>query len=509
VKHARVATIALILITLGCWSAGASAAAAQADGPGGAEEPQARSVIFMVTDGMSMGTLKMADTLIRERTGRASHWMSWMASTPGVRQGLVDTEPADGLVTDSAAAGSAWGIGELVRNGRINVTPDGREPAPLLIRAAKVGKATGVVSTARITHATPASFYANVERRNDEDVIARQLIERPIDIMLGGGARHVPESLLGADENVHVVENRTDLLATLTGEPPRRLLGLFSASHMSYEMDRPSGEPSLADMTAVALSHLSRDPDGFVLQVEGARVDHAAHDNDAAAMLNDQIAFDEAIGVAIDYLRAHPDTLLIVTTDHANANPGLSIYLERGAERFSRLLEAEHSFEWIDAQWAGMSADRRTLEAYAGLVEEATAIELSERERAIVGEWLSGRDVHPFDELNRKHAPLGSVLANHTGVSFMSTHHTNDPVVLTAMGPGAERVRALQSIADVHAIICEAAGIPTPPAPPAGARRDVKRLWDEGDEAMRRARGRGASEAPASPAKTTPSPGGR
>jgi alkaline phosphatase len=465
--------------------------------PSHKQPDRAKSVIFMVTDGMSMGTLKLADTLKRQITGRPSHWMAWMAAEPGVRQGLVDTEPADGLVTDSAAAGSAWSIGELVRNGRINVTPDDRRPEPILLRAARIGKATGVVATARITHATPASFYANVERRNDEDTIAKQLIDRPIDIMLGGGARHFSNDLLHADPSLHVVRNANELRATRAASPPERMLGLFADSHMAYEIDRGEDEPSLAEMTAIALEHLSRDPDGFILQVEGARVDHAAHDNDAAAMLYDQIAFDDAVGVAIDYCRDNPDTLLLVTTDHGNANPGLSIYLEPGAARFARLREAKHSFVWIGDQWRELPDSARTLDAYVDLVHQATGVELSEREREILAAWLDGRPTNPFDELNRKNAPLGAVLANHTGVSFMSTHHTNDLVLLTAMGPGAERVRPLQSIADVHDILCAAAGIPLPPAPPADVARSQKRLWDHRDDALTR----GVEPAPHGPVR--------
>src|SRR4029434_4694557 len=109
-----------------------------------------------------------------------------------------------------------------------------------------------------------------------------------------------------------------------------RVLGLFWSDHLPYTIDRnrepamQSRVPTLAEMTSSALQNLSHSPDGFLLQVEGGRVDHAAHDNDAASMLHDQLAFDDAIGVALEFAKEHGDTLVIITTDHGTGNPGLS-----------------------------------------------------------------------------------------------------------------------------------------------------------------------------------------
>ena len=415
----------------------------------------------MVADGMSFGALQLGDLFLREKHGRQSHWVGAL-TRDGFRRALMDTSSADSIVTDSAAAATAWGIGERVDNQMIGLTPDGRTPTPILIHAQQGGKATGVVTTTRLTHATPAGFYANIlTNRDDEAAIASQLVERPVDVMLGGGGKFIDPVIAGGKPGIRVVRSSAELRAS-DAAAPERLLGVFHADHMSFALDRPEAEPTLAEMTRVALDRLARSPDGFILQVEGGRVDHAAHYNDAGALMNDQAAFDDAIGVAIDFATARDDTLLILTTDHACANPGLTDYGPAGRRGLDRALQVRRSFLWIRAQ-ANMHA--RTGGGYQPelvreIIERATGVALPEDDMATVTRWLAGDPVDPFNHANKDFAPLGSALANHFAIAFLSPNHTADFVEVTAFGPGSEALPPRVTIEALHGLMTGALDLP-------------------------------------------------
>ncbi|MEQ8769544.1 MAG: alkaline phosphatase [Phycisphaerales bacterium] len=412
-----------------------------------------RNVIFLVSDGMSTGTLTLAEDVHKARTGQSTNWVK-LFSEPSARRAVCRTEAADSAVTDSAAAGSAWGIGKKVNNGVINITPDGAEHEPILVTARNAGLATGLVTTTRVTHATPAAFVANVPARNLENGIAEQMIERHVDVILGGGAKHFPDALLAPHDDIHVVRNRNDLLGA-SADARGRLLGLFAESHVPYALDREASVPSLAEMTRVGLDRLSR-RGGFVLQVEGGRVDHAAHANDAGALVADQLDFDEAIGVAINFAREHRDTLVIVTTDHGNANPGLTLYGQAGNDGLARLGHAKRSFEWLMERLGSDDAWRTSPRRLRELIAEMTGgIELPDADLEWLEQGLVRRErVDGFWPRSRDpNCVLGSVLANYYGVSFLSPNHTSDLVEVTAIGPGSELIAPMIDNTDLHELL--------------------------------------------------------
>ncbi|MBX3323666.1 MAG: alkaline phosphatase [Phycisphaeraceae bacterium] len=414
----------------------------------------ARNVIFMVSDGMSQGTLTIADVMLRRVHGRGSHWAElWLRE--GSRRSVMQTYSADALVTDSAAAGSAWGIGEHVHNGAINVTPDGRKPEPLLVTASKAGKATGLVTTTRVTHATPASFIANVASRSSEQEIADQIIERKVDVVLGGGAQYFADSVIARDPDLRVVRTAKEL-ADMPKEG--RVLGLFQNSHMSYTLDREAHEPTLADMTREALERLGSRAGGFVLQVEGGRVDHAAHSNDACALIHDQIAFDDAIGEAVRFASSRDDTLLIVTTDHGNANPGFTLGRSACNRGLERIAQAKHSLDWVSAQVSSGPQDEAGLVSTAAqALHAATGATLTKDEEAWVSRTIIEKArVDGFNAANGTTGSIGALLANHLAVAFLSPNHTSDMCEVTALGPGAELVKPFIDNIDLHTIALQA-----------------------------------------------------
>ncbi len=413
-----------------------------------------RNIIFMVGDGMGQGTITLADIMLKLQGKEHSSYRR-LIEHRAIRRATCMTHSANGWVTDSAAASSAWGIGEHVDNGAVNFTPDEREPEPILVTAKHAGKQTGLVTTTRLTHATPASFVANVPKRDLEEAIASQILGRGVDLALGGGAKHFPDDLLAQHRDLSVVRSAAELSSA---PPGGRLLGLFAQDHCPFEIDRPETCPHLSAMTLAALSRLDRSPEGFVLQIEGGRIDHAAHDNDAGAMIFDQIAFDETIGAVMHWMKDRDDTLLIVTSDHVTANPGLTFYAKDGKRSFKRLMDTRHSFEWISDR---NKTNDKGVDNFVSIAQAATQIELTEEDRlSLARKMIEKQRVDPFNVSNGTWSTLGSVLANHTGVAFLSPNHTADYVEVCALGPGSEALPGFIDNIHLHGMMLAALGAP-------------------------------------------------
>lgn len=345
-----------------------------------AGRPAAKNVILFVGDGMGIATVTAARILEGQRLGGTGEEHSLSFDTfPHVA--LSKTYNVDAQVSDSASTMTAMvsgvktltgvlGVDETIRRGDHTSVADARVPT-ILEEAERRGLATGVVSTATVTHATPAGCYAHVPFRfweNDSRMtkaaraagfpdIARQLVEFPdgdgLEVALGGGRRHFrprgsadPEHpkregsrLDGRDlteewqarrEGAAYVWNQEQFSAidpATTGP----LLGLFEHADMNWETDRAgdtAGEPSLAEMTRVAIDILSRDEDGFFLMVEGGRIDHGHHAGNARRALDDTIALSDAVRAAVERVDLD-ETLIVVTADHSHTLT-ISGYPKRG-----------------------------------------------------------------------------------------------------------------------------------------------------------------------------------
>ncbi len=259
--------------------------------------------------------------------------------------------------------------------------------------------------------------------------------------------------------------SESGLLVDAQGRP-RRVLGLFDADHVPYVLDSASAAaagtgvrpPSLAEMTGVALGLLSKRAGGFVLQVEGGRVDHAAHANDAGSLVAEQLGLDEAIGVVLEFVKDRDDTLVILTSDHGNANPGLTFYGPDALTRFDRINDVKHSAEWVFGKLdlkagGGLAAQVRDV------AHEATGIALSEVESRMVVDALAGRRVSPFAAANSPVSVLGGILADSLGVAFLSPNHTSDLVEVTALGPGSEGLPRVIDNVDLWGVMVGALGL--------------------------------------------------
>jgi alkaline phosphatase len=419
----------------------------------------AKNVIFLVTDGMSSGTLTLADIVKQRQYGQKSHWMSLYESDREFHRGLMDMASLDAVVTDSAAAASSWGCGKRIPNQGLNWGPNDEEYKTICEIFRDAGKMTGLVTTTRITHATPAGFAINMPSRGMEDEIAVQYLERDVDIMMGGGNRYFAADKRPDNRDLYrefeqkgytVVKNKSELARATRNS---KLMGIFSEQHLPYTVDWMTDSelnesvPSLAEMTQAALDRLDQSEDGFLLQIEGGRVDHAAHGNDAGGLIYDQLAFDDAIKIVMDFTEGRDDTLVILTTDHGNANPGLvglgSNYLDSN-DFIDTVHDYRHSFEWMYGElgyhWSDDYLEGVTTKQILDLVEHATNTKITNEEALMIKRSFQSNFRAPFRNRQSPGAVLSGVMANYNGIYFIGTNHTADYVELAAWGPGSDRI---------------------------------------------------------------------
>jgi len=419
----------------------------------------AKNVIFLVSDGMSAGTFNLADLVKQDQFGEKTNWVKLYESDREYHRGLMDMASLNSTVTGSASAASSWGCGHRINNNAVNWGPNGERYKTICEIFRDSGKGTGLVTSSRITHATPSGFAINMPNRWMENEIAVQYSEREYDVLLGGGQRHFSPDLRGDGKDLYSVFRQNGYTVVQTKEElsratrNSRLLGLFNSSHLPYMVDYNSlpelkrKTPTLAEMTDAALQRLEKNPNGFILQIEGARVDHAAHDNDAAGLIYDQIAFDDAIKTVMDFTNGRDDTLVILTTDHGNANPGLSGlgsgYGDSPA-MMATVYDYRHSFEWIQRELREIRNDKpwRTVlvSKIKDVIEYATNTQIRSDEALMIREALEGKYRAPFRNRQGVVGVMSGVLANYNGINFIGTNHTADYVELAAWGPGSDRI---------------------------------------------------------------------
>jgi alkaline phosphatase len=424
----------------------------------------ARNIIFMVSDGMSSGTLQMADLMLRMRDGRGSHWINLYRENRAPRA-LMDMSSASSAVTDSAAASSSWGGGFRVKNGRLNTGPDGQEYLPILQKFKWVGKKVGCVTTVPITHATPAGFCVSSKSRGEQAEIAEKYLNLRFDVMMGGGAKYFTERKDGRnlfDEyksaGFQLVE-KSSQLSGLTSDKP--VMAVFDKEGLPFELDRlntpelKSTIPSLAEMTQKAIELMKDNVNGFCLQVEAGKVDWAAHANDAAGLLYDQIAFDDAVRVALDFAEKDKETLVVITTDHGNANPGL-FDTDKADEHFARLFSFKHTNDWVlkglNPQASAGDITDRMMFAQGYQPDPEQLAFLVSRYAALNEKDKSDGYKLPFRE-------YGQYQSAQTYVGFGSTDHSSDFTELAMVGPGSELLPSFIMNTDLHYFLLKVAEV--------------------------------------------------
>ena len=429
---------------------------------------KAKNIILLVSDGMSSGTLNMADLYLNRKTGIGSNWLQ-LYKDNRVSRALMDTASASSIVTDSAAASSSWGGGLRVKNGSLNVGPNGEEYLPIWQKFKKAGKMAGCVTTVPITHATPAGFCVNSKSRNGQAEIAEQYLEQGFDIMMGGGQQYFDaeqrkdkKDLYGAfkSKGYQIAKTRDEMLRTSNDKP---ILGVFDEDALPYSIDRNADEnlklniPSLAEMAQKAIDRMKNHPKGFVLQIEAGKVDWAAHGNDIGGLIYDQIAFDEAIKVVIDFAEKDKNTLVIITTDHGNANPGV-IYGKYANDNFDTIQKYKHTNEWILNNIHPTS----TLSQVKEIVDFSNGAALSDEDAKTVLSYYDGLHKEEGGLYNYKKLPFkafAEMQQKTNSVGWISMDHSADYVELAVFGPGSQLLKPFIKNTDLHYLMLQAAEV--------------------------------------------------
>lgn len=403
-------------------------------------EASPKNIIIMIGDGMGVAHTSAYRYYKNERAKDGS-----IATTEldDIFVGLSRTYPLDKtVVTDSAAGATALSAGIKTYNGAIGVDVDKKPVETALELAKKQGWATGAVTTVQVNHATPASFIAHNESRNNYDALADAYIDEKIngklkfDVLLGGGRQHFER----ADRNI-INEFReldatviTDLndLAQASRTP---LIGLFADKGMPFIVDDNAQAGRLPAMTTTALKLLSDKSGPFFLMVEGGEIDWCSHRDDIACAMKEMADFEGAVAVAKDYVDAHPDTLLVITADHETG--GLSV------GGWDQKAWSPESVKQIHISGDGLAGKVMALDLTND--DAATTLEkvwndyiefaLSESETAKI---IQARKSGSLDILAKT---IRTILNKNTITGWTSLQHSASDVQIFAYGAGAEKFK--------------------------------------------------------------------
>ena len=367
-----------------------------------AADAQTRNVILFVGDGMGVSTVSFTRFGVVGVDGR-------LVIDQFPYTALSRTSTADHITPDSAGTMTAMTTGVNTNSGIIGYPPtteradfNGDGDGVPLTNIAELAKArgysVGVVTTARLTHATPAAVYAHVHDRNLENAIAAQLtpggagynrrLGHGLDVLFGGGRRFfLPTSMTDEEGSPGRRADGRDLRAEFRRRGytyvwnqagfqalpanPGRVLGLFESSHLEYEFDRLSdagGEPSLTEMTRKAIQILEARRNPYFLMVESGRIDHAHHDGNAYRNLYETAEFDKAIGAATWEVDLR-ETMILVTADHGHVFT-LAGYAMRPLEDLQYAPKSVPS-SFMDQPWNGIFGTVHDLDASTGDIYEA------------------------------------------------------------------------------------------------------------------------------------------
>lgn len=432
-----------------------------------------KHIFYMIGDGLAASQRQVAEFYQQSQLKDPSVKLA-INSLPVA--GIITTYSSSSLVTDSAAAGTALAAGVKTDNGVIAQTPDGKEVRTILEALRDKGYATGLVTTTRLTHATPATFATHDENRNNENAIADDYLSANVDYLAGGGYRHfsLAEGTKRTDgkDLVKAMEGQGystfvggESVASFRGWTPKdgeKALVLPTASHLPYEVDRSqdNATPSLAELTEKGIDLLAKDKDGFFMMVEAGRIDHASHANDIAGTIGDTLAFDAAVKEALEFYKQHPkDTLIIVAGDHETGGLGLGL----GKNYFLNLEKVAQSHESIDDKLQGVyQGDKAAF--YKHIAAEFELTDLTDEERQLIETAMQhSEQSDKYSPENKKryggYDPVAIAVAHITsaraGVYWTSYAHTATQLPISAIGAGAEAFMGFKDNTEVATTLAD------------------------------------------------------
>ncbi len=476
-------------------------------------------VFFFLGDGMSSAQIEAAQAF---KAGNEDSAATLLATANRLHMtqmpvlGLAETFSDTRFITDSAAAATAFACGTKTRPGTLGRNTELNTSYKSIAELTREqGRAIGIVSSAPLAHATPAGYYANVNSRNSYCEIGYQAALSGFDFFAGGlfpkldqdnNTGKIVLKQAFSDAGYTILTDKTEILQLKDKQAGKVICSVatsYDGDAMPFSIDQPPEDFSLAEITQVAIDYLQNDPQGFFMLVEGGKIDWACHANDIATALRETIAFDDAIGVALDFLANHPDeTLIVVTGDHETGGLALGYRGNHYQTDLSKLRKQTKSgvrfiaedlrqyrsgHPWKNQKDSNIDNDMKALiQSCFGLewaqlsgyqqelLEKAYdaslgAVKTDSRSSGYNLDGPTDVDYLTYGGTDPLTVTITHILANVAGVQWSTSSHTAIPVPVFAEGAGAASFSGFYDNTDIAKKIGMLMG--TPPLPAEDASR--------------------------------------
>ena len=431
-------------------------------------ENKPKYIFLFIGDGMGLNHVNITQAYLQSINGEIGYQDLTMTKFP--MSGTCSTYSKNRLITDSGAAGSAIACGEKANTGEISFYDDIDKGETTPISIAKIahnnGCKVGIITTVSINHATPAAFYAVNKSRSNYYDIGLQLPESKFEFFAGGGLKY-PKDRNNDKENLYdiCIDAGYNYIKDITEIPKFKKSNdkvlfespvLWSDAEMPYEIDRTEHDGySLSQIVNAGIDFLDNE-NGFFIMVEGGKIDWAAHENDAATIINEVIAFDNAILEAYNFYLEHPDeTLIIVTSDHETGGMSLGLGQNGYKSDFSLLANqkmSSYQFSTIIKNYKTSNSTYKLSEvinlANAHLFIDdlsLTEYEMEQVKNAYRYYFFNETNLNTiqlnnlYDNYNPVATTFIRILQNRASVGFTSWTHTAASVPIYSIGSGAEK----------------------------------------------------------------------
>ncbi|MBN2655570.1 MAG: alkaline phosphatase [Spirochaetales bacterium] len=462
------AALLALLVSINLYGEGQKDTIGSADS---SADTQAKYVFLFIGDGMSLTQINAAEAYLKAgKSGEIG--VEKLAFTQFPAQGLTTTYDAGSFITDSASAGTAIASGNKTLSGVINMDVTKTQKFTTIAELAKdAGMKVGILSSVNLDHATPASFYAKEETRNNYYNIGVQMANSDFDYYAGGLIR-TTKTPDGQTPVLDIMKNNGWSIATTRDElnslkpSSNQVYAYYNTSlttnSLDYALDMEADDITLAEYTKKGIELLDNE-NGFFMMVEGGKIDWACHANDAAASISNTIAFDKAIQEAMAFYNQHPEeTLIIVTGDHETGGLSLGFAGTGYDSAFTEISKQKMSYEAFDKYVAGPFKSENpegTLAQLMPAIEENFGLtDFSDYESGLLNKAFNammngaGQDEESYilyGGYNPLSVTLTHILNNRAGLAWTSYSHTGVPVATFAMGVGSDMYNGYYDNTDI------------------------------------------------------------
>ncbi|MCQ2334340.1 MAG: alkaline phosphatase [Paludibacteraceae bacterium] len=445
---------------------------------------QPKYIFYFIGDGMGVNQVLGSEMYLAEKESIIGRKQLCMTQFPVA--GYISTYSASNSITDSSAAGTCLATGTKTINGRLGLNPDGKSVQTIAECLKEEGWSIGITTSVSIDHATPASFYAHVEKRGDYYTIGSQLAESKFDFF-GGAAFYQPDSKDGSGENLYqlckqngysfcsgykeYMEHGRDAdKVILLPENEGKDSHYQGIGRIERAIDKQPENISLDQITAAGIDFLSRQGKPFFMMVEGGQIDWACHANDAATTIQEVLAFDKAIEQAFRFYKEHPEeTLIIVTADHetggfslGNSHYELALRLldnqKCSAAVLSDMLKSLHQKQGKNLSFAQV---QELFRQQLGLYD---AVQISADENKALEDTFKKMKQNKVSDMKTLYASMNALsdqaiqLLNKKAMIAWTTHsHTAASVPVFAIGHASEHFTGFYDNADLAPLMLKIA----------------------------------------------------